>query len=52
MAEDLKCDKCAAILEPISARDPWTEEHWQCPACDSTYKEESKDNTDKRRDKD
>ena len=38
-----KCDKCGSKLEICPANEPWNDEHWICPECDSTYvKEEIK----------
>ena len=35
---NLECRFChKGIVEKSSANEPWSDEHWACPECDSTY---------------
>ena len=36
------CEECNSITELCHEVEPWSEEHWICPKCDSTYVKEFK----------
>ncbi len=35
--ETLECPLCTGILVLVTGRDPYTDDHWQCMQCDSTF---------------
>lgn len=38
------CERCDSFLELCPGNEPWSEEHWSCPSCDSTYVKEHSEN--------
>jgi transposase-like protein len=45
-----KCEKCASSLEICTSNEPYHQEHWICPKCDSTYNIDTKSKDDKSED--